>query len=206
MKSMNEKRLGGLLLMLGIITILVTIVFEFKVGWIGTDRPREEVPQFIYETWSALKFIWGWQMVAHVFIALAFMQFAIGSRMFMRLLWQFLALCEILAIVAFGFVLGSYYPALEVLDEQPALFQSIRGGIRTLYMASYLSVLLFIIPFCLETFKKNGKIIRAAGVVTLIVMIGTSVIGTALSYSGQISGLGTFLLPLVFGYFYWRNG
>lgn len=206
MKSLTENKLGGLLLMLGIIIIVVTIVFEFKIGWVGPERSPDEVPGFIYENWSGLKIIWGWQMVGHVFMALAFMHFALKANIILRLLWLFLVLCEVLGVVAFGFVLGSYYPALEIFDEQPALFLTVRGGIRTLYLASYLSGLLFIIPFCVETFRKKGRISKVIGIVTLSVMVGIGIFGNVMGYSGQISGLGFFLLPLVFGYSFWRNG
>ena len=45
LKIKSETNLAGLLLILGATTILITIGFEHKIGWIGTEeRPAAAVP------------------------------------------------------------------------------------------------------------------------------------------------------------------
>lgn len=65
MKSLTEDRLGGLILFLGAGIVLITIFFEYKMGWIGIQRPESGIPKFMLENWADLEFIWAWEMLGH---------------------------------------------------------------------------------------------------------------------------------------------
>ena len=48
--------------------------------------------------------------------------------------------CSLLILVAFGLTLGTYYPALEVYDCKPEIFDTIKGGIGYLYQFLYIAL------------------------------------------------------------------
>lgn len=61
MQNSIEIKTGGLLLLLASTTVLITIFFEYKIGWIGIQRNQDESILFIFENWKSLQIIWGWQ-------------------------------------------------------------------------------------------------------------------------------------------------
>lgn len=205
MATIQENKLGGLFLGFGALVILVTIYFEYNIGWIGVERAADEVPLFIYQSWSSLKNIWGWQMLGHASLIIAYFLFLKKANALMLSLWSILLLCGFMIVVAFGFTLGSYFPALEVYDTQPELFQTIRGGIGSLYRVGRVEILLLALLFVYETFRKNGLIHRMTGALILILILSCMIIGTLAGIDPKVTGATVFFLPLTMGYFFWKT-
>ena len=201
----SESNLAGCILMLGAIIILITIFFEHRIGWIGVERPTEEVPYFIFESWADLKNIWGWQFIGFSFSAVAYALLLKHSvHRWKSLLWAILLLCTISIVIAFGITLGSYSPALEIYEEQPELFHALRGAVRSLYAPGLLGLLFLTIIYIMETLDTNGLIHRKWGLIGLVFIL----LGIMLSFipglPGQTIGAVIFLVPVFVGYAYWN--
>ncbi len=204
-RSTRETNIAGLLLFIGTITILITIYFEYQMGWIGARRPQEEVPAFLFDRWGTLKLIWGWQTVGHALLTVAYLLLLKSSKGIKSLIWAFLTLSGILLVVSLGIALGSYYPALKVYGERPELFSSLRGAISILYQAGQFGSLLLLVIFLLELFGKNGVIARPLGLTVLGIVFSAISIASIASLPIKVWGASWFLLPAVLGYGYWRN-
>jgi len=205
-KLINEKRIGGLFLILGSIVLLTTIYFEYSVGWIGNARTDEETKGFILNNWEKLKHIWTWQMLSHLIFIIGYFLLLKNAIIIMRIIWSTLLVCSLLMLVAFGLTLGTYYPALEAYNSEPTVFETISGGIRYLYQFGRYGLLLFFIAFLVETLNKNGKVLKVFGFSFLAFIILLFIIGYAFGISMKIIGAVFFLLPLAIGYFYLKNG
>lgn len=202
----NESNLAGFLMVLGGIIILITILFEYRIGWIGVERPESAIPPFIFNAWSQLRLIWGWQVIGFFFIAVAYLLLLKSSVSVIKsLFWAVVLLCTISLIIAFGITLGSYYTALEVYDEQPIIFDALRGAVRSLYSIGLLSLILLIVVHLHETFGRNGTIHRKWGLAGFSIVV----IGVVLSFvpglPGQLIGAVIFFIPVFIGFGYWRN-
>jgi hypothetical protein len=202
LKAIKENELGGFLLVLGSIVILASIFFEYKIGWIGTERAENLVPTFMLHNWTDLKNIWGCQMLGHFILLLAYFLLIKSASPIMRTFWSILIVCGIMTVIAFGLTLGSYYPSLLVKDSQPELFQTIRGGIGTLYKMGRSGILLFVFVFLIETFGKNGKIKKTSGTsiltIVLIALLSVPIFGLSM----KLAGATWFIFPLTIGYYY----
>ena len=120
----NETNLAGFILFLGTFCILITIGFEYTIGWIGVKRSANEIPLFIYGVWDDLKHIWAWQIFGFSLQCIAYILFLKNAtQAFKSLLWATLMVLSLFIIIGFGICLGGYYPALEVYEQQPHLFQ-----------------------------------------------------------------------------------
>ena len=202
----TESSLGGLLLLLGTTVILITILFEYRIGWIGVDRRESEVPNFIFETWSQLKLIWGWQLVGFLLLAIAYAILLKNSdNLFKSLLWAILLLFGLMIVIAFGITLGAYYPALQVYESQPVIFDSIRGAVRSLYSIGLLTLPFLGVVYLLEVFGRNGVIERRWGMVGLSIVVAGILLNFIPSLPGQLIGAVVFFIPAFLGYAYWRN-
>ena len=200
----TESNIAGLILTVGTLIILTTIFFEYRIGWIGVQRPPEEVPYFIFQSWPDLKNIWGWQVIGFFFSAVAYALLLKHSvHRWKSLLWAILLLCTISIIIAFGITLGSYYPALEIYEEQPELFHALRGAVRSLYAPGLLGLLFLITIYLIETFSTNGLINRKWGVVGIALVLLGIVLSFVPSLPGQTIGAVIFFVPLFVGYAYW---
>ena len=205
LKPVNEFKLGGLFLILGSILLLGSIFFEYHISWIGIERTENEVPKFIYENWQDLKLIWRWQMLAHFVLLIAYFLLLKDATAIMRTLWSVLLVCSLMMLIAFGFTLGSYYPALEVYNSQPEIFETISGGIGWLYQFGRMGLLIFFLVFLLELFGKNGKVSRGTGILILCLVVLSIVLGFSTGISVKVTGAAFFLLPMTLGYYYFRN-
>jgi len=206
MKSLRSSQIGGILLALAPLIILITIVFEYQIEWIGVERAPEAVPGFMYDNWSALGQIWGWQMFGYFLFSLAFLQLLKTATEWMRLAWSALLLCALMIFVAFGLTLGAYPPALDVLGTHPALFSAIRGAVRALYLPGQMGIFLLFIPlFLFETFGKQGVIKRSWGIGTGAIIVLAILSGLGVGIPIKVTGASLFLLPLVVGISYWQN-
>ena len=204
-KRINENSIGGLFLILGTLVLLTTIYFEFSIGWIGNPRTDNETIEFLISNWENLKNIWTWQMCSHFIFIVGYFLLLKTANLIMRILWSILMVCSLLILVAFGLTLGSYYPALEIYNSEPTIFETIRGGIGYLYQFGRYGLLLFAIAFLVETLNNHGKIPKIFGLSLLIFIILLLIIGNALGVSMKIIGVAFFLLPLAIGYFYFKN-
>lgn len=201
MNTLKETKLGGLLLLLGTLLFLVTVFFEFNIGWIGLFGGPEDPFGFIMENWSSMKIIWSWQMVGGILSLLSFFLFFKNASGIKSVIWGLLIIGGLLSTAAFMFMLGSYGPALSVLDTSPELFSTIRGGISSLYQNIMIGPFLFLFIFCWESFNKNGIIKMKWGLTTLVLFVIVLALGLTFGVSIKIAGLSYFLLPMVFGYF-----
>ena len=202
---MNESKIGGLVLFLGAMLLLVTIYFEYQIGWIGVERPDSEIPGFIFDNWTGLGKIWSWQGFAHVLFTISYILLLKNSKGVKSMLWSWMLVCGIIMTISLGFTVGSYYPALEVLEDQPQLFSTIRGAIKTLYFPAQLGSLVLTIIYFLELFDKDGVVNKNFGLITLGLVILGFLIGGVTSIPMKVIGAVWFILPVVLGYSYWRN-
>ncbi len=206
MKSLNENQTGGLLLGLGAFIILVSIFFEYEVGWIGVEREASAIPDFYSSNWDSLKSIWGWQLFGYILWVVAYLQFIKRAQVFLRVIWSFLLVLGVMATAAYALTLGGYPPALEVREDYPELLATIRGGFGNLFKLGMSGVILFIIIFLKETFSASGKINKSLGIATLLIITVGILVGVFTSIDIKVSGASWFFLPLVLGFSYLRNG
>lgn len=205
MKFRNELNLAGLLLMISVIVLLITVFFEYRVGWISASGYPDDIPEFIRSNWSDLESIWFWQMFANVGFCAAYMIFLKRTSGLISIAWALLVIGSLMVVVAFGLTLGSYSAALDVYDVQPELFQSTRGGIRSLYSGIRIGGVLFIIIYLYETLSASGVIPRRAGSVVLSIFVLGNSAGILTGLSPQLFGLGYLILPLMLGFSYWND-
>ncbi|QCK15742.1 hypothetical protein [Mangrovivirga cuniculi] len=205
MKNLTHIKLGGFFLILGSLILLTTIYFEYQTGWIGVERTDQDVPVFIYENWPALESIWGWQMLTHVFFIIAYIMIIKISKPLMSLIWSLMLIGSMMAIIGYGITLGSYYPALEIFDTQPALFNSVRGAVGNLFGTGMMGMLLFIIPFCYDSFTSEGTINKTFGIVALVIIASSIIIGLATSLDIKVTAVTWFFLPLFLGFSYLKK-
>ena len=202
---MNENRLGALLLIAGALITIVTILFEYKIGWIGVDRASINMPQFLLENWNGMSSIWSWQAFGYFISTLAYIIFLKNSKRILSLFWSVLGLCSFLQIVAMCLALGSYQPALEVYSSNPELFNTLGGGIRTLYSTAQLGGLFLTVVFIIETFKKKGVVHKWTGITILALVLIAITIGVATTLPIKLTGASSFLIPIVLGLGYWNK-
>ena len=105
---------------------IITILFEYQIGWIGTPREAAAVPEFILSQWSSLKLIWSFQMLGHGLLALSYLLLFRESSSLQAAAWGALTLFALLVIFALGITLGGYEAALQVHATQPAVFEAPR--------------------------------------------------------------------------------
>lgn len=198
---MQQSKFAGALLIAGGLTILTTIFLEYQVGWIGVLRTRPETIDFLLSEWSNLRTIWSFQMLGYGFLALAFLIQLHEAPSHHAPAWGALSLLTLLVIVAFGLTIGGYGPALEVHSTQPAVFETLRGAIRSLYSPGLYGVLtLFTFLFVLLSVPKRGIIGRHCGGATLGVFAICLLIGATTPLTVKVTGASWFLLPIVLGY------
>ena len=192
--------------MLGSMVLLTTIYFEYSIGWIGNPRTDDQTIEFLIKNWDNLEPVWTWQMFSHFIFIIGYSLLLRNAKLVMRILWSILMVYSLLILVAFGLTLGTYHPALEVYNSEPAIFETIRGGIGYLYQFGRYGLLLFVVVFLVETLNKNGKISKVFGLGFLAFIVLLFIIGSALGISMKVVGAAFILLPLVIGYFYFKNG
>jgi len=190
--------------MAGTIIILITIFLEYTVGWIDPKRNPDKTIIFIYENWSAMKWIWGVQLTGHIVSTAAFVLFIRSSQNLKRLIWSTLMLSSLMMVISFGIILWSYYPALEVYSADPEEFEKIRAISSPLYTIGRLGLLLYLPLFLLETLTKNGKVSRRIGISLLLLIIVFITIGLTTSVPVKLVGASWFFMPLLIGYYYQR--
>ncbi|MEM8982116.1 MAG: hypothetical protein AAGC71_03760 [Pseudomonadota bacterium] len=198
---MQQSKFAGALLMAGGLTILITIFFEYQIGWIGVRRTRAETIEFVLSEWSALKTIWSFQLLGHGFLALACLVQLRDAPSHYAPAWGAISLLTMLVVVAFGLTIGGYGPALDVYSTQPAVFETLRGAIRSLYsLGLYGGMALFTCLFVLLSMRSRGTVGRIRGVATLGLFGICLLVGATTPVTIQVAGASWFLLPVVLGY------
>ena len=201
---MHKKQVGGLLLLLATLFFLITVFFEYQIGWIGTDRPRAETPFFIRDHWPQLQLIWSGQAASHLVFTLAYVLLFLDSRTWLRWLWGILVLCGLGLVIALVMTLITYPSALEALSEDPEVFSAVRDQVRMIYSPSQLGALFLTLIFLVETFRRESALGRLPGLITLITVLCAVLLGIFTSIPMKLIGLIWFLIPSVLGFTYWR--
>ena len=201
----NETNLAGFILFLGTFCILITIGFEYTIGWIGVKRSANEIPLFIYTAWDDLKHIWAWQIFGFSLQCIAYILFLKNAtQAFKSLLWATLMVLSLFIIIGFGICLGGYYPALEVYEQQPHLFEAIGGAVRFLYgRGGLLSFLILALLFFIELFASKGVIPKKWGIPALFVIVIGILLSLVPSLPEKVIGASIFFIPLSIGFAYW---
>lgn len=211
MKPTNEIKLGGALLLIGVVIFFITVYLEFQIGWIGSPRSQDPaaVPHFIKAHWGSLKGIWGWQTVASFLFTLGYFHLTKIKRTVFKIplgsLWTVLFITSIMVLVSFGITLGSYEQAVSVYDTNPEQFNTIRAAVLGLHgFGREFNTVIMLLIFIYEIFSKNGVIPKVLGYVVLGVLIVSFSLMLLDIIPGKMIGLVFFLMPLTLGYAYIR--
>lgn len=198
---MTPDKTAGLAMMVGSALILVTIFFEYQIGWIGVPREADAMPGFVLSEWQNLKAIWSFQMLGHGFLALSYLLLLRHSSGIYASAWGALCLLAILVVVAFGMTVGGYQAALEVYATQPAVFESLRGAVRGLYSPGGMGgIAFFSLVFVIESVRSKGVVGRVRGGVSLGVFVVCLAVGATTALTTKVGGAAWFFLPLVMGF------
>lgn len=209
----REMRSGGAILFAGAVLFWITIGLESWVGWTtGGDRSVAELAGLLMEHWAALRWIWAAQ-------ALAVLLFAVSALVLLRsralqdrwlpaaALWSTTAVGSVLVVVAYGLTLGGYPPALAAFEQDPDLFATLSGGIRSLYFPGVIVAWLGYLPLLIrEGVAKDGAVPRSWLVGAGVAVAGAIVAGASGWLHGSTAGAVGFLLPGVLGLGIWRAG
>ncbi len=208
-------RFGGAILFIGVLLTVLTIGFEVRIGWVAliSGEPSvEDLATFMQSHWSALRWIWGGQMLGTFFTALAALLLMQGLHLQHRwfstgILWSVVFIGAILVTVAFGFTLGSYPPSIAAFEQSPELFETIRTGVRFLYDMGGLGLFSAIfVLFVWEGIANQGVMPKSWLVGTAVVVIFVIVAGISGLLAPQLAGAVIFLIQGVLGLAYWRYG
>ena len=198
---MKRSTPAGVAMMLGSVLVIITILFEYQIGWIGPPREAAAVPEFILSQWSSLKLIWSFQMLGHGLLALSYLLLFRESSSLQAAAWGALTLFALLVIFALGITLGGYEAALQVHATQPAVFEALRGSVRGLYSPGLFGgLVLFTLLYLSQTVAADGVVARRLGGVTLVLFGAALAIGAATPLTVKVTGATCFLLPLTMGY------
>ena len=181
MTSKNELKAGGLLLSLGALLTIVCILLEINAGWaslwVEMTRSDYEADQFLYDNWETMSPIWTWSMFGNVLLAAAallLMKNADNIGWFpLSLLWAMYFIGTLVLVVAFAISVGSYFQALEVLDNEPAVFMTIRGAALFMFNIGLPILLLPLILFFYQGFKNDGWVPRSLAITAVVLIIGS---------------------------------
>ena len=149
--------------------------------------------------------IWGFQCISHILFTLSYILLLKNSSGIFSLLWAFMVLCGVVLVISMGMTLGSYYPALEIYSDQPGIFNSVRGAIKTLYFTSRSGSLLIVVIYALEVFGKNGVVAKRTGILVFGIVALCILIGVLTMIPVKVIGAIGFIIPLSLGYGYFRN-
>lgn len=211
--SREEVRLGGVLLSIGALVTIVCILLEVKTGWASLteeiERTDYEAGIFLYNNWSSMKPIWSWSMFGNLFLAFASLVLLKSPKKFGWLptsfFWVIYFVGSLLLAIAFGLCVGSYYQALEVIEEQPELFNTVRGAPLYLFNIGVIAGFVVLIIFFHEGFSSNGVVHRTFAIVILIIIIASLAMVALGLVSVGVFAISCFLAPLVLGIYYLKT-
>ena len=212
MKTQKDNKIGGALLLIGIVIFFITVYLEFQIGWIGSPRSQDPaaVPNFLKEHWSSLKGIWGWQTFASFLFTLGYFHLTKIKRTLFQIplgsLWAILFITSIMVLVSLGITLGSYEQAISIYDTNPEQFTTIRAAVLGLHgFGSEFNMVIMLVIFIYEVVSKNGVIPKVLGFIILGLLITSFSLMLLNIIPGKIIGLAYFLMPLTLGYCYFKN-
>lgn len=213
MKNKSEILYGGIFLCLGALITIICILLEINADWaslvVEIERTNYEAGKFLFENWSEMSMIWTWALIGNVF-------FSIASALLMKdsikigwfpssLFWSIYFIGSLLLILSFGYCLGSYYNALEVIDDHPYVFDTIRGTPLYLFNFGALFQLSVLIIYFQQGFSKNGIVSRRFAIITLLVIISSFVLVAFGLLSFAVFAIACFLATLLLGIFYTKD-
>ncbi|MEO0555368.1 MAG: hypothetical protein AAF149_19315 [Bacteroidota bacterium] len=205
-----EVRYGGLLLSLGALTTIICILMEVNAGWaslpVEMQRTNYEAGKFLFENWGEMHLIWTWSLIGNVFFAIASVLLMKNSTQIgwfpSSLFWSIYFVGSFLLMLAFGISLGSYHDTLNVIEDHPYLFDSLRGIALYLFNYGALFQLVVLVVFFQQGFSKNGFVPRlyAIGTLGLLAISLILVISSVASFA--VFAITCFLVPFLLGVLY----
>lgn len=209
----REMRSGGAILFAGAVLFWITIGLESWVGWTtGGDRTVAELAGLLIAHWASLRWIWAAQ-------ALAALLFAVSALVLLRsralqdrwlpaaALWSTTAVGSVVVVVAYGLTLGGYPPALAAFEQDPDLFATVSGAIRSLYFPGVIVAWLGYLPLLVrEGVAEEGAVPRSWLVGAGVAVAGAIAAGASGWLHASTAGAAGFLLPGVLGLGIWRAG
>lgn len=208
----GRMRSGGAILFFAALLFIVTIGFEWSIGW-PPSGAQTTPASFMLDHWDALRRIWTFQMLAGFLFGISALLLMQSSQVEAAwppavVIWAAVAIGGVLIAVAFGLTLGSYPPALRSLEQSPELFATARGGIRRLYgLGVQVTGVGYLILLLREGIAADGVVPRS----WLLVLLGAVALTITLAAMGllpprTIGGMTWFLVPTLLGLAVWRAG
>ncbi|AYN67111.1 hypothetical protein D1013_06880 [Euzebyella marina] len=205
-----EIRYGGILLILGALTTIMCILLEVNAGWasliVEIKRTDYEAGKFLFKNWNEMSSIWNWALFGNVFLAIASILLIKDTKKIgwfpSSFFWSIYLIGSALLIVSFAISLGSYFNALKVIDDQPYLFETIRGTPLYLFNVGALFQLSVCIIYFQQGFSKQGIVSRGLAIIMLVILISSLVLAVLGITSVVIFAIACFLVPLSLGIFY----
>lgn len=206
----SELRYGALLLSLGALTTIICILLEVNAGWaslrVEIERTNYKAGKFLFENWDEMSLIWTWALIGNAF-------FTIASMLLMKdsirigwfpsgLFWSIYFVGSFLLILAFGISLGSYHDTLNVIEDHPYLFDSIRGIALYLFNYGALFQLIVLVIFFQQGFSKNGFVPRLYAICTLGLIVISLILVISSVVSFAVFAITCFLVPFLLGVLY----
>ncbi len=207
-----ELKTGGLFLAIGALITLVSILLEINAGWasfsVDIERTDYDAGLFLFKNWPTMKSIWSFALFGNVILAIAALLLQKNSRKIgifpESIFWHIYFIGNLLLILSFGLCLGSYYPALEVLEQQPAMFSAVRGAPLYLFNLGAVSGLVLPIIFFYEGFSKHGIVPRKWAMAMLFLII-VAIIVIIAGLSSSVVAMVIIFIPVLLGICYWKN-
>ena len=205
-----NTKIAGLLLCCGALITMICIFCEVTSGWasfrVPLYRSDYEAGVFLSENWRVIKPIWSWALYSSLLLAIAALIWLTqpdqpGTRTY-RTLWATYSIGCILIILSFSMCVGSYSHALRVLDDQPALFSTIRGTALYLFNLGTLSGLIPFIIYFYEGFHQEGIVPKSQAILMLGALIICVILISFKLVSLQFIAIVSFLIPFMLGFTY----
>ena len=211
--SSNEVRYGGLLLSMGALITVICIVLEVNAGWASFSkeivRTDLEAGTFLFQNWDKMNVIWSFSLFGNIPLAIAALLLQKHAKKIgalpLSLFWLVHFIGSILIIIAFGISVGSYFPAMEVLNEQPALFSTIRGAPMVFFNFGALCQLFALPIFFHSGFSKSGPVEKKLAIICLILILLAIVLSMVGLVSFAVVAISFYIPSIVLGIVYWQK-
>lgn len=180
--------------------MLTTITFEYSIGWLDVVLSTEEGLTFLRENWKGMNIIWTVQFMGFILWCISFLLLLKAKNGFPAVLWASLFLCMVMVAVGYSITLGSYPSALNAIRESPEIFNTVRGAVSVLYgYGLRVGLLLLLLNFVIETFRKSGIVGLRLGSITLLIFVLGIIVGQLSPLPMKLTSATIFLIPLMTG-------
>ncbi|MEM8981802.1 MAG: hypothetical protein AAGC71_02155 [Pseudomonadota bacterium] len=205
-----ESKLGGLLLITGSLLTVICISLEVSVEWWSfwyeIQRTDYEAGAFLYEHWAVMSPIWALSLLGNVLLATASLLLlkntGSGNYGAVSIGWAIYFLGTLALALSFAVSVGGYHPALAVINEQPALFETIRGVALFLFNLGMPTLFIPLAVLFQQGFARDGFVPRylaiVAGVLIVAVLLLTVVGWTSSAAFAVVVILATALLGIAY--------